>query len=347
MADNLSASDLRDILAALKELNKPYELGLQLSIDSSELDEIEKNRHGDTNRQKTEVIKYWLRNSPDLSWTTLANAVERMGGHARLVEELRGRKEAQAEEEPSGNEAVRMSLQYSFYKKALSTMPSPRAVHVEGCTPFNVLLLGKIGHGKSTLGNRMLDTDGCFKINNQQFPKTCNGSAILCSASQRKDYLIRIFDHDGLFESANSIDTIFKNPQTLDLVIFVLKRGCSFDIDSREILKTIVNKWKISWISALVLTHYDDLSEEEREKEVKQYKKDHPSVAELMGQGVIAVGFPDNFHVPFGSELSQMVEDDKTKLKQLIYSSKEGVNIPSQYPTTPNNKRCCSQCSIL
>ena len=57
MADNLSASDLKDILAALKIVNKPYELGLQLNIDSSELDEIKKNHHGDTNRQKTEVIK--------------------------------------------------------------------------------------------------------------------------------------------------------------------------------------------------------------------------------------------------------------------------------------------------
>ena len=327
MEDKLTISDLRDVLAAVKEVTKPYQLGIQLKIDSSELDTIERNH------------------PKDPSWTTLANAVEKMGGHARLVEELRRRKEAQAEEEPSSNEALHKSLQYSFYRKALST--SPRAVHVESCTPFNVLLLGKIGHGKSTLGNRMLDTDRCFKINNQQFPKTCDGSAILCSASQRKVYLIRIFDHDGLFESANSIDTIFKNPQTLDLVIFVLKRGCSFDIDNQEVLKTIVNKWKISQISVLVLTHYEDLSKEEREEEVKQYKKDHPSIAELMGQGVIAVGFPDNFHVPFGSELSQMVEDDKTKLKQLIYSSKEGVNILSQHPTTSNNKRYCSQCSIL
>ena len=36
------------------------------------------------------MVKYWLRNSPDASWTTLANAVERMGGYARLVDNLRG-----------------------------------------------------------------------------------------------------------------------------------------------------------------------------------------------------------------------------------------------------------------
>ena len=44
------------------------------------------------------MIKYWLRNSPDPSWSTLANAVERMGGHANLVERLRS-KEKKIEEE--------------------------------------------------------------------------------------------------------------------------------------------------------------------------------------------------------------------------------------------------------
>ena len=85
-APQLSISDLADVLAALIEVTKPYELGIQLRIDLAELDTIEKNHPGDIYRQKTEVIKYWLRNSPDASWTTLASAVERMGGHARLVE---------------------------------------------------------------------------------------------------------------------------------------------------------------------------------------------------------------------------------------------------------------------
>ena len=78
-----------DVLAKLKEVRKPYQLGIQLKIDLSELDTIERNHPKDIDRQKTEVIKYWLHNSPDPSWTPLASAVERMGGHAMLVEELR------------------------------------------------------------------------------------------------------------------------------------------------------------------------------------------------------------------------------------------------------------------
>ena len=90
---NLSISDLADIQAALTEVTAPYQLGIQLKIDLEELDRIEKNHPGDIDRQKTEVIKYWLRNSPDASWTTLANAVEGMGGHATLAETLRKREQ--------------------------------------------------------------------------------------------------------------------------------------------------------------------------------------------------------------------------------------------------------------
>ena len=90
-ASELSISDLADILAALTEITDPYQLGIQLKVDLAELDTIEKNHPGNIGRQKTEVIKYWLRNSLDASWTTLANAVERMGGHANLVQRLRNK----------------------------------------------------------------------------------------------------------------------------------------------------------------------------------------------------------------------------------------------------------------
>ena len=90
MDTKLSISDLAEVLAALKEVTKPYKLGIQLKIDSSTLKTIEENHRGDIDRQKTEVIEHWLHNSPDASWTTLANAVERMGGHSKLVGRLKG-----------------------------------------------------------------------------------------------------------------------------------------------------------------------------------------------------------------------------------------------------------------
>ena len=85
---------MADFLVVLTEVTKPYQLGIQLKIDLAELDSIERNHPRDVDRQKIEVIKYWLHNSPDPSWTTLASAVERMGGQAMLAETLREKEQS-------------------------------------------------------------------------------------------------------------------------------------------------------------------------------------------------------------------------------------------------------------
>ena len=79
---------------------------------------------------------------------------------------------------------------------------------------------------------------------------------MLCSASQLMDYKIEVYDYSGLFEGATSIDKLSSPvPEELDLVIFVLKRGYDFDESEVAILKSVMNGWQISRISALVLTH--------------------------------------------------------------------------------------------
>jgi hypothetical protein len=320
MATKLSISDLADILAAIKEVTKSYQLGIQLKIDITYLDEIEKSHPRDNDRQKTEVVKYWLRNSPDASWTTLANAVERMGGHARLAETLR-------EKEQTINMVDTTKLQGEVEQISMGSKST--SLPLNRCVPCSILLLGKMGHGTSTLGNRILDSDGWFKTNDQQCPQTTQGSSMLRSISQLKDYKIEIHDHSGLFEGASSIDKLSSTvSEKLNLAIFVLKRGCEFDESEVEILRSVVSEWQISRISALVLTHCERLSEKERGEMIEQFKKDHPSIAELMGKGILAVGFPDSSHIQPGSPLSQRVEEDKANLRKLIYSCNATVTIP-------------------
>ena len=345
MATKLSISDLRDILAVLKELSEPYQLGIQLNIPSSTLKTIEKNHPGNIDRLKIEVIEYWLCNSPNTSWTTLANAVERLGGHANLVQRLGGYAEVRKtlrEEELSSEDPSLPLCSQRYYAPMTGFQSSPvSTICLETCVDRDVLLLGKMGNGKSTLGNRMLNYDGCFMINNQKCNQTCKGSAILSSTVQCKNYKINIYDHDGLFEGVSSIDTFSSDiPKDLNLVIFVLKHGHSFDAKERQILSTVMSEWKISRISALVLTHCEHLSEQERERMIKQFKENHPSITELMGKGILAVGFPGYSHVQSGSQLSQSVEDEK-KVRQLIYSCDEKIIIRQ------TNIRHCSHCSIL
>ena len=288
-----------------------------MKLNLAKLDTIESNHPGDIDRQKTEVIKHWLRNSPDASWTTLANAVEKLGGHDNLVLTLRDK-----------------DRRYSFsvyIPRNVST-----GVFLEACEERRILISGKMKHGKSTLGNKILNYDASFAINNLKYPLTDEGLSALKSVSQCKDYMINVYDHDGLFEGASSIDTLPSEfSGKLNLALFVLKRGCSFNEKELKILKEVVNKWKISQTSALVLTYCEVLSEEEREKVIEQFKKDHPSVAELMGKGILATGFPDSSHIQPGSQLSQNVEEDKAKLRQLIYSCHDSVTIPISSQRAP------------
>ena len=50
ITNKLSISDLADILAALTEVTKPYQLGIQLRVDLAELDMIEENHPRDISR---------------------------------------------------------------------------------------------------------------------------------------------------------------------------------------------------------------------------------------------------------------------------------------------------------
>ena len=68
---------------------KPYHLGLHLEVPQEDLERFEQEHPYDVTRQRTEVIKYWLRNIANATWSTLATAVEKIGGHRLLVTRLR------------------------------------------------------------------------------------------------------------------------------------------------------------------------------------------------------------------------------------------------------------------
>ncbi|MCG8625062.1 MAG: hypothetical protein MJE68_24065 [Proteobacteria bacterium] len=88
----------------------------------------------------------------------------------------------------------------------------------------SVLILGKMEHGKSTLRSQMLTTDNYIK-----FMTTVDCLKVLVQA---------------LFLS-----------KTLNLVVIVLKYERCFDPIEQKILKTVISKWQVGRISALVLTH--------------------------------------------------------------------------------------------
>ena len=93
---NQSLPELSEVVHILNPLaDKYFNLGIQLGIKSQQLKSIENNLQysHDQLRCLTETIILWQDNdtSSECSWSALAKAVERMGGHNKLVKELKER----------------------------------------------------------------------------------------------------------------------------------------------------------------------------------------------------------------------------------------------------------------
>ena len=83
-----------EIVYALTPLaDKYFELGMQLELDYEQLKAIENDNHGNQSLCLHDTIYLWQQNNTtgECSWSTLAEAVNRVGGHDKLVSELKKR----------------------------------------------------------------------------------------------------------------------------------------------------------------------------------------------------------------------------------------------------------------
>jgi hypothetical protein len=80
-----------NILCEVEEITNPYNFGLQLGIDSKVLDRIDRDHRNDVERQRSEIIKFWYRNTAESEriWGRIADAIRRLGGHRNLETKLR------------------------------------------------------------------------------------------------------------------------------------------------------------------------------------------------------------------------------------------------------------------
>ena len=80
-----------NILCELEEITNLYNFGLQLGIDTRVLDRIDRDHRNDVERQRSEIIKYWYRNTEESerTWGRVADAIGRLGGHRNLETRLR------------------------------------------------------------------------------------------------------------------------------------------------------------------------------------------------------------------------------------------------------------------
>ena len=322
---------LTDFLNEFGESIDPCVLGAYFRVDLAILRKFEKDYQDDTRRQMREVIKYLLLNcsvDPELLWTTLTQAREAVQriGHARLTNALSGKYHGEIAD--TKDQRVIQALKHAAKKERKCTKESS-VVLLDSNVKRDILILGKNGQGKSSLGNRILNSPGhYFKINNTDLLQTHTGEAVVKSWSQSKTYQLKVYDHDGLFDTdvSTAMSSLFDTNDELHLniVLFVMKQGYFFNTTAQQTLEVIMTMWPdIGSISALIVTHCERLSEEERREEVKKIKMKYPTIANFMKVGIITVGFPDQDYVRDERSLADSTKRDAAVLRTLTYYSGE------------------------
>ena len=79
-----------NLLCELGEITNLYNFGLQLGIDSKVLDRIDRNHRNDIERQRSEIVTYWYRNTAESerTWGRVADAIGKLGDHRNLETRL-------------------------------------------------------------------------------------------------------------------------------------------------------------------------------------------------------------------------------------------------------------------
>ena len=202
-----------------------------------------------------------------------------------------------------------------------------------------VLLLGKNGAGKSTIANLLLEHDSLspdeppFRVSNEVLASVTREVKRNTPEFMRGNilYKLTVLDTVGIFEAAveSNIIVDYLNSRcirVIDLILFVHRKG-RFTAEDREVFSFIMAKFRVSSISALVVTGCENDDTTKREELVRELKV-NPSTREIasqMGMGIYPVGFPPLRRLPpvfQQAYIPQMVKD-RDMLLDLILQGRE------------------------
>jgi GTP-binding protein EngB required for normal cell division len=207
----------------------------------------------------------------------------------------------------------------------------------------NVVVVGKSGAGKSTVANKIIGST-VFRVADSLGSVTKRQThAQVGMHFGNVEYRMKVVDAVGLFDTGkdksdnqaimDEIKHYFteKFPEGINLVLFIFKKG-RFTQEERETFDFIIREFReaVSEMSALIITNCENMGKKAREEYIMDFRS-RPATADIanfMGKGIYAVGFPDLSHMEEDDEdmmlvLSKKAEKDVQQLRELVFGSRE------------------------
>ena len=203
----------------------------------------------------------------------------------------------------------------------------------------NIIVLGKIGSGKSTVCNHIVGRESfavCSSVGRSERRKV-SFAELRTHTSTDVEYHIKVADTQvGLrfFKSSSRVVDQLKQkvskrfPEGVNLLLFVYKSG-RFTKEERECIDAIIRNFgpQFSDISALVVTGCEQMGAEERRELVDEFKSSEltKDIANFMRKGIYPVGFPDTTKLvePIKTQCVGIANKDEESLRHLVYKCEE------------------------
>lgn len=211
----------------------------------------------------------------------------------------------------------------------------------------NVIIFGKPGVGKSTLGNHILGHN-IFNVSSCPSSVTKKVESSTCEFDYNNVYYqITVFDTIGILDRP-SRDTFHQVKKAIKciggvhLFIFVVTNS-RLTLNDKHAFELFHNEFpSADPISLMVITGCEALDKERREKIIREYRSnaDIKDIISHMGKGILTVGFPDLSmirHEKLGDMFAEIAKKDELAIRKIICESSNMIS---------KDELCYSICSI-